>query len=259
VTDETKQSVQSQFGRQASWYAVSEVHRDSDGLTALLRLASPSSASRALDVATGTGFTAFALALRCRRVVAVDLTPEMVAQAHRIQHARGATNVAFCLGDVEALPLRDGAFDIVTCRVAAHHFPNLRRALTEMARVTRPGGRVVLDDTCAPEAPDLAAVMNVWEKRRDPSHVANHPPSRLQRMLEESGLHVDALSHTRVPLEFDDWVRRVGVPPAEVEALRRSFIEASPAARRAFQIQVDASQIRFAWSEVVIRGVKPEG
>jgi ubiquinone/menaquinone biosynthesis C-methylase UbiE len=256
VTDETKHSVRSQFGRQAAWYAASGVHRDSEGLAALLRLASPSRRDRALDVATGTGFTALALAPRCRRVIAVDLTPEMVAQARRLRRTRGVANVVFCLADAETLPFRDAVFDLVTCRVAAHHFPHLRQALGEMARVTRPGGRVVLDDTCTPEDPELGELMNAWERRRDPSHVANHPPSRLRALLEDCGLRVEDAHHARVLLEFDDWVRRAGVSPADAEELRRSFMEASPAARAAFQIRVDGHDVRFSWDEIVVRGVK---
>lgn len=256
MTDETRLSVQSQFGRQARKYAASGVHRDSDGLAALLRLAAPSAGECALDVATGTGFTALALAPRCRRVVALDLTPQMVEQAQRLQRERGVVNVLFCLGDAEALPFRDGAFDIVTCRVAAHHFLDLRRALDEMARVTRSGGRVVVDDTCAPESPMMADVMNAWEKRRDPSHVANQPPSRLHKMLEDSGLRVKETRRTRIPLEFDDWVRLAGVPAPEVKTLRRDFMQASPAAREAFRIQVKGSAVLFAWDEIVMLGVK---
>lgn len=256
MSENTKHSVKSQFGRQAPWYAVSGVHQDSEGLAALLRLASPSPEDRALDVATGTGFTALALAPRCRRVVAVDLTREMVAQAQRLQHTRGVPNIAFCLGDAETLPFQNATFDIVTCRVAAHHFPHLRNALGEMARVTRPGGRVILDDTCAPEAPELAELMNTWERRRDPSHVANHPPSRLKTLFEECGLSVDAAHNTVVPLQFTDWVRRAGVPAADVEDLRRSFAEASPAARAAFRIHAEGGDVRFAWDEIVILGTR---
>lgn len=256
MSEDTKHSVKSQFGRQAPWYAVSGVHQDSEGLAALLRFASPSSGESALDVATGTGFTALALAPRCRRVVAVDLTREMVAQAQRLQRTRGIPNVAFCLGDAETLPFQNATFDIVTCRVAAHHFPHLHLALGEMARVTRPGGRVVLDDTCAPEAPELADLMNTWEHRRDPSHVANHPPSRLKTLFEECGLTVDKTHHTVVPLQFTDWVRRAGVTGTEAEDLRRSLAEASPAARAAFQVHVDGGDVRFVWDEIVILGIR---
>jgi len=123
MTDETKRAVRSQLDRQASWYTVSQVHRQSDGLTILLEQAQPSPRARALDIATGTGFTALALAPRCREVIGVDLTPGMVREAQRLREARGVSNLRFCLGDAEALPFRNGMFDIVACRHAAHISP----------------------------------------------------------------------------------------------------------------------------------------
>jgi ubiquinone/menaquinone biosynthesis C-methylase UbiE len=257
MSDERKQAVQEQFGRQASWYTISEVHRQSEGLEELVRLAAPSPDARALDIATGTGFTALTIALRCRRVVGLDLTLGMVTQARRLAAERGVANLQFCLGDAEAIPFRDGAFDTVTCRHAAHHFPDLGRAFREMARVARPGGRVILDDTCTPEVPELAALMNEWEVRRDPSHIANHPPSRLRAMLEECGLRVDAAVLTHVPLVFSDWVRRGGVAESNAALLRASFLGAGPDVQSAFRIQLVTGDIRFAWPEIVILGVKP--
>lgn len=259
MSGNAKDAVRTQFGRQASWYTVSSVHRASEGLEALVRLASPSSEDRALDVATGTGFTALALAPHCRRVVGVDFTPAMLREAAALRRARGASNLLFCLGDAEALPFVDATFDLVTCRHAAHHFPDLPHALAEMARVVRPGGRVVIDDTCAPEDPALAALMNTWERRRDPSHVADLPPTRLRKMLEDIGLEIQAVARSEVPQVFDDWARRSGTAPAEVEALRRDFLAASPDARAAFRIHVQGAQVRFSWDEVIIRGVKPGG
>ena len=256
VSDERKQAVQAQFGRQAPWYTVSDVHRESAGLAALMRFAAPFSGARALDIATGTGFTAFAVAPQCRRVFGLDLTLGMVREARRLAGERGASNVVFCLGDAEAIPFRDRTFDIVTCRHAAHHFPHPAGAFAEMARVVRPGGGVILDDTCAPEAPDLADVMNEWERKRDPSHVANHPPSRLRAMLERSGLTVGETAMTHVPLEFHDWVRRSGIAHDDAAALRASFLEASPEARSAFRIDHVDGNLRFAWPELVVLAIK---
>ncbi len=256
MTDTTKRAVRSQFGRQAAWYTVSQAHRQSEGLTILLRQAAPTSRDRALDVATGTGFTALALGPHCREVVGMDFTPGMIREAQRLREARGITNLRFCLGDAEALPFRDDTFEIVACRQAAHHFPHLAAALAEMARVVRRGGRVVLDDTCTPEDPGLAALMNEWETRRDASHVANLPPSRLKAMFERAGLHVQDATMTAVPLAFGDWVRRGGIPEAAAEALRRDFLRASPDAAAAFRITPQGDDVQFAWPEVVVVGTK---
>jgi ubiquinone/menaquinone biosynthesis C-methylase UbiE len=252
-----KRAVQSQFGRQAAWYTVSGVHKQSEGLTALLRMAAPGSRDHALDVATGTGFTALALAPGCREVIGVDFTAGMVREARSLQETRGVKNLLFCLGDAEALPFRDGSFDIVACRHAAHHFPHLSRALAEMARVAKSGGRVVLDDTCTPEDPDFAALMNEWERRRDRSHVANRPPSQLVDMLEDAGLRVAETAMSHVPLEFEDWVRRGGVAEPDAAALRESILGASPQAARAFRVESSGDELRFTWDEIILLGIKP--
>ncbi len=258
MSDDTKRAIQSQYGRQASQYATSTYHgRPSSGLDALLRLASPTPGDRALDVATGTGFTALALAPRCREVTGVDFTAGMVREACALRDARGITNLQFCLGDAEALPFRDAAFDLVVSRVAAHHFPHLRAALGEIARVAGPAGRVVLDDTCTPEDPDLAVLMNEWELLRDPSHVANHPPSLLKAMLEHTGLRIEAAITTSVPLEFGDWARRSGMPGPAAAELRERFLRASPEAAAAFQVTRRGDEVHFAWGEIVLLARKP--
>jgi ubiquinone/menaquinone biosynthesis C-methylase UbiE len=256
MRDDAKHAVRAQFGRQAPWYAVSAFHNQSEGLGELLRLAAPTLEACALDVATGTGFTALALAPRVGRVVGLDLTLGMLREAGRLAADRGVANLTLCLGDAEALPFWSGAFDIVTCRVAAHHFPDLPRALDEMARVVKTGGRVVLDDTCAPEIPELARLMNDWELRRDRSHVANHPPSRLRAMLEQSGLKVRAATMTQVTQEFGDWAQRGGVRRGEAVELREQMRSAPPEARAAFGIQVDGDRLHFAWDEIVILAIK---
>lgn len=256
MSDERKQAVQAQFGRQASWYTVSDVHRASPGLAELLNFAAPFSGARALDIATGTGFTALAVAPTCRRVIGLDLTLGMVREARRLARERGVSNVQFCLGDAEAVPFRDQVFEMVTCRFASHHFPHLARAFAEMARVVMPGGGVILEDTCAPEARDLAEIMNEWELKRDPSHVANRPPSRLRAMLEECGLSVDVATMTHVPQVFRDWARRAGVSDDDAAALRWSFLNAPAAAQSAFRIENKDGDLSFAWPGIVVRATK---
>lgn len=251
-----KQAVQSQFGRQASWYAVSPRHERSRGLGILTRLAAPAATDRALDVATGTGFTAFALAARCRAVVALDFTAGMVREAVGLKEERGVANVTFCLGDAEALPFRNDAFDLVVCRYASHHFPNLRQAFAEMARVTRRGGRVVIDDTCAPEDSSLADLMNRWELRRDASHVLNIPLNRLRTLFESAGLTVKAAEKTVIPQWFGEWSGRGGMAPADAAALRAEFANAGPEAQAEFRIRTENDDLAFAWGEAVVLGVK---
>lgn len=253
---DAKRAVQSQFGRQAEWYTVSRRHEQSPGLEILKRLAAPSAADRVLDVATGTGFTAFAMAERCRSVVALDFTAGMVRQAQGLRDERRLTNVTFCLGDAEALPFRTGVFDLVVCRYAWHHFPNAAHAIAEMVRVVRAGGRVVVEDTTAPEHPALDELMNRWEVLRDRSHVRNVPPSGLHALFEAAGLEVRAVERTAIPQHFNEWARRGGMSRADTEALRAEFVNASPEACAEFQIKPEDGDLAFSWGEAVVLGVK---
>src|SRR5437660_10419923 len=136
-----EEGVRERFGRVARNYATSHFHADPTRLDEVVVLAEPRVGDRALDVATGTGNTAFALAPAVARVIGLDLTSQMLAEAARLQTEREVTNADWVLGDAAALPFADGSFDLYTARAAPHHFPDLEQALREASRVLRPGGR----------------------------------------------------------------------------------------------------------------------
>jgi len=131
------QRVQSQFGAAAEAYGTSLVHADTSALQRVVELASPKPGDAALDLATGAGHTALALAPRVARVIAYDLTREMLLETRRNAAARGLANVHTQQGPAEKLPFRDASFDIVTVRQAPHHFADVRSAIREMARVAK--------------------------------------------------------------------------------------------------------------------------
>lgn len=176
------------FGGRAASYTTSATHADAAVLAKVVALARPEASWRALDVATGTGHTAFALAPRVARVVAVDVTPEMLAEARRVCPA---TNIDFEPADVHALPYGDGTFDVVTSRRAPHHFRDIAKALAEMRRVLRPGGRLVIDDRSGPEDDGIDDVMNALDVLHDGSHVRQYRPSAWRRMLAAAGFAVE--------------------------------------------------------------------
>ena len=140
----TKDQVRQQFGANAAAYVSSPTHAQGASLARLVELADPQPAWRVLDVATAAGHTALAFAPRVSAVIGLDLTPEMLPLAARLAAERGAANVAFAVGDVDDLPF-GGAFDLVTCRIAPHHFADIGRFLAEAARALRPGGRLVVE------------------------------------------------------------------------------------------------------------------
>jgi len=172
MSDDLKAKVQSQFGPAADGYATSEVHAKGDSLAVLLELIDPQPSWQVLDVGTGAGHTALLFAPHVAHVIASDLTEQMIAKAAELAAERGLTNFETKSADAETLPFDDGSFDLVTCRMAAHHFPNPRQAFGEFARVLKPGG--VLGFTDNVTVPDKQAAgyykriirrMSIWAIR----------------------------------------------------------------------------------------------
>ncbi len=252
------QDVQRQFGRQAAHYSVSASHAGGESLDAVRRLVEPGGYERGLDIATGTGFTAFAIAPYCRETLALDLTPEMLNEARRLAGERGLDGgrLGYLLGDAERLPFADRSLDLVTCRVSAHHFPHVERFVAEVARLLRPGGVFVLSDTVAPEDGELAALMDHLEVLRDPSHVHDLRPSEWRRLIEQAGLTVDMIDMSHTYLEFADWTRRSGTAATAIEELRPYFFAPSPKAREAWTIDEQPDGVHFAWDNAIIRARK---
>jgi ubiquinone/menaquinone biosynthesis C-methylase UbiE len=156
-------------------------------------LAAPRPEWAALDIATGTGHTALALAPHVASVVGIDLTPEMLSEAEGLRAGHAAGNVVLRQGDVHHLPFEDASFDLVTCRRAAHHFSDIARALQEIKRVLRAGGRVVIDDRSVAEDDFVDRCMNQLDWYHDESHVREYRPSEWQRMLAACGLIVESI------------------------------------------------------------------
>ena len=232
--EEVKRRARAQFGPAASRYVSDRIHAEGDELERMVEVSRLTGAERVLDVATGGGHTALAFAPGVREVVALDLTREMLDAAERHLAGRGVGNVAFELGDAEAMPFTGGAFDVVTARFAPHHFPRPGRFLAESFRVLRPGGRLVRFDNMVPEDGELDAFMNRFEVWRDPSHVRAHRSSEWVAMLAAAGFALaaaDPLVRKRSP--FEDWTARQAMPAAERDALER-WLLAAPARCREF-------------------------
>jgi ubiquinone/menaquinone biosynthesis C-methylase UbiE len=139
-----------------------------------------------LDIACGPGSLALELAPHIARAVGLDITPAMLDQARAAQAEKGVGNVDWVEGDAACLPFPDGAFTLVTCSAAFHHFEQPAAILAEMVRVCRQGGRIVVSDV-TPDA-DKAVAYDRMEKMRDPSHCHAHPVTELAAMGERLGL-----------------------------------------------------------------------
>jgi ubiquinone/menaquinone biosynthesis C-methylase UbiE len=240
--------VRSQFGSAAAAYSTSAGHSDAQMLARVVELAMPSPGAHALDVATGAGHTAMALAPYVAEVIAYDLTPQMLEETARNAAARGLHNIVTRQGPAERLPFDDATFDIVTVRQAPHHFADVRRAISEMARVLKPGGRVVIVDSRGFEDEELDAQYDYIERLRDPSHVRNYSPTQWRAMVAEAGLkityeHLDFYNENGGPMDFAAWTSRMKTPPAAVAELKQLFTQASPSLSAALRISISGGEV----------------
>lgn len=259
MAEQWSNAAQEQFGRQAAQYVHSSTHSTGDTLQVVVDWADPKGTERTLDVATGVGFTAFALAPQVASAVAYDLTPQMLQEAVMLARQRGLSNVSFVQGLAEHLPFPDGSFDIHTCRTAAHHFQSAADYLGEARRVLRPGGQVIMLDTVTTEDREVDAWQSHVELLRDPSHVRDYSPSEWLGFFQAAGLQVTRSDDStfRTPLTFQDWVQRSGTPPQVARELHGLFAAASPAVARAFEITPVGDDFSFSWPVLVVQAMKP--
>jgi len=206
----TKSLVQQQFGAHAAAYATSTVHAKGASLGRLVELVKPERHWRALDIATGAGHTAAAFAPHVARVIASDVTQEMLREAGKLAADKGLANMETAHADAEALPFEDASFDLVTCRIAAHHFPDVPTFVAEVWRVLKAGGTFALVDNIAPDSQstagftnaelrDAALTYNAFEKIRDPSHGRCLGMAEWAEVLADTGfavLHSERLPRT---------------------------------------------------------------
>jgi len=215
-----------QFSRQAELFAQSPALHNDAALTLLVDAGAPQANDDVLDVACGPGSVVVAFASRVRRSVGLDATEAMLAQARSLASTRNLTNTEWHLGDVYCLPFADATFDIVSCRFAFHHFETPERALAEMVRVCRPGGRIVLCDAVASDDPAKAAAFNRMERYRDPSTVAFRPLAFLHQLFAEAGLPVPIVKSYQVPVERERLIA-MSFPVDDDRELLRQLIDAS--------------------------------
>ena len=264
----SKDLVQQQFGAHAAAYATSTVHAKGASLGRLVELVKPERDWRALDIATGAGHTAAAFAPHVAHVIASDLTEEMLRESAKLAKTKGFTNMETARADAEALPFPDAAFDLVTCRIAAHHFPDVPTFVAEVWRVLKAGGVFALVDNISPDAEstpgfsgadlrDAALVYNAFEKIHDPSHGRCLGMAEWTEVLSDTGFRV--LNKERLPkdMEFDPWAKRLGSDAVTTERLRAMLTDGAPALKAFLKPRQEDGKLWFTLDEALIVARKP--
>lgn len=206
------------FEDKAAAYRGSKSHGNVEDLARMVACLRPKRGALALDVATGGGHTARALAEAGCRVVATDATRGMLS---------GLPVGEAVLSDALAMPFRDARFDVVACRIAAHHFFGPEIFCAEAARVLKPGGALYVFDLTSPEDAAQAEVVNHIERLRDPSHGWSFEPSRWRAAVDTAGLALETLETRTSAFDLAPWIERAQMLPERERALR-TVLDARP-------------------------------
>ncbi|WPD76068.1 methyltransferase domain-containing protein [Dickeya fangzhongdai] len=236
-----QQSVEQQFGEQASAYLNSAVHAQGEDLAELARRLQGKNHASVLDLGCGAGHVSFTVAGLVDNVVACDLSPRMLDVVTSAAQEKGLTNIRTQQAVAESLPFADDSFDVVISRYSAHHWQDVGQALREVKRVLKPGGEAILMDVVSPGHPVLDVYLQTVEMLRDTSHVRDYTPGEWLTMLSEAGLTVRSLQTSRLHLEFQSWVTRMRTPEHFVTAIRALQQQMSAEVTRHYDIRQDGS------------------
>jgi len=227
----------------AEAYATGE-HKAGRELELVVEYAAPTGKERVLDIGTGAGHTALALAPRVAEVVLTDPVDAMLAAARRLFQTAGLWNAQFVRTGAEQLPFPRASFDIVTTRLAAHHFDDVPLAMREVARVLRPGGIFIFIDTIAPDDPESAAYQDEVELLRDPTHKRIYTEREWGAFIEQAGFRVEKSEVVRKAHDFEPWLERGGEDAATQQRVRARFLEAPASAVRDLEIVVADGKVK---------------
>jgi SAM-dependent methyltransferase len=186
------------WSQRAQAFRDSPTHREGPDLDLLVEWCEPGPDVKVLDVATGGGHVARRLREEGCTVVTVDPAPGMAPDV---------------IAPAEHLPFEDGSFDVVTCRIAAHHFQDVREAVAEMARVSNQL-LVIEDNIFRGEHVEEA------ERLRDPTHIRCYSEDEWKEMVTDAGFEVEQVEFFPRLQSADAWLARVDTPPHIAERAR---------------------------------------
>ncbi len=246
-------SAEEQFSRQSHRYGKGHVLEDvADVRAALSQITLPPRA-QVLDVAAGAGHTGLCLAELGHAVTLSDISAAMIQRVREAAAVCGL-NVETVCNIAEQLPFADNSFDLVTCRVAAHHFSDVAAFVKESARVLRSGGWFLLIDG---SVADGHAVAEEWihrvEKLRDPSHVRFVTPARWSQLCARAGLEVQSAELTPFKQPDLNWYFETAATSEQNRAGVLELVKHAPAEARAlFQLAEEDGKIVWWWQRLTL-------
>ena len=251
--NEIQQASQEQFARQSHRYGQGHILEDVEDVRAAAESMPLPRCARVLDIATGAGHTALFFATLGHDVTAADIAPPMLERVREAACKRGL-RITTQLHPAEKLPYADGEFDLVTCRVAAHHFSSPQDFVCETARVLKGGGHFLLiDGSVADDQPEAEEWIHRVEKLRDPSHHRFLTPRAWSELCEQNGLAVQSATLTPFKQPDLNWYFETAATTAENRERVRHLIATAPiTARELFQIADEDGKIVWWWQRLTL-------
>ncbi len=244
--------IRDQFTRQAIPFSTAAPISDERALAMIVAAGRPGADDTVLDLACGGGLIVCAFAPHVRRATGIDLTPAMLERARALAAEKGLSNVEWRGGDVRALPWPDASFDIVVTRFSFHHFQDPLGALREMARVCRPGGRVVVVDMYASEEAAKAEAWNRLEVLRDPSHVRALSLSELTALFPAVGLPAPETGFYELRGEVTSLLARSFPLPGDAERITALFAAQAERDTLGIEVRRDGEALRYTYKVAIL-------
>jgi ubiquinone/menaquinone biosynthesis C-methylase UbiE len=201
---------ESRFDRTADLYADAARSKD---WSAFVEWCRPQAGQRALDVGAGPGLLSAVLSSVVAEAVALDPSQALLGHA--------PDGVRAVVGNAEAMPFEDAAFDLVTCVNSLHHVADLARTLAEMARVLAPGGSIVVQDYLADPDPQRAERWETVERLRDPGHRRLPREGEVADLLATHGLALEAQMRWGSTWQVEPWLAMSATPATQANEVRR--------------------------------------
>jgi len=256
--DEVQKAAQEQFAKQSRHYGRGHVLENIDDLREALEFLPLPMPARILDVATGAGHTGLFFASLGHDVTVADIALPMLERAASAAAERGLS-LKTRQHAAEQFPCPDGEFDLVTCRVAAHHFSSPESFVRESARVLKPGGYFLLiDGTVEDGQPEAEAWAHAVEKWRDPSHNRLLTPGTWSRLCTASGFAIRQVLVSPFKQPDLNWYFEAAATSPENRAQVLNLVENAPASvKKLFRLSQEDGKIVWWWQRLTLIAQKP--
>jgi SAM-dependent methyltransferase len=241
MTHDQDTVIRQQFGTAAADYVTSAVHATGADLARIAEIAQATTPAIAIDLGTGGGHVAYAMAPHTGHVIASDLSEDMLRVVAAEAERRGLTQITTLAAPAAALPLPDASCDMLACRFSLHHWRDPAAGLAQARRVLKPGAPAVFVDVIAPPEPAANTHLQAVEVLRDPSHGRDYTLREWHAMLGDAGFTITATTPSRLRMDFATWIARMRTPPTHVAAIRALQALAGDEIAQHFSIETDGS------------------